>query len=76
MTQNEAVLNHLMTGRSISPLEALGLYGVFRLAARVFELKDMGVDIRKVTKVDINGKQYAEYYVSEEEDGSDTSVSA
>ena len=68
MTQNEAVLNHLMTGRSISPLEALGLYGVFRLAARVFELKDMGVDIRKVTKVDINGKQYAEYYVSEEED--------
>jgi hypothetical protein len=68
MTQNEAVLNHLMTGRSLSPLEALGLYGVFRLAARVFELKDMGVDIRKVTKVDINGKQYAEYYVSEEED--------
>jgi hypothetical protein len=57
-----------MTGRSLSPLEALGLYGVFRLAARVFELKDMGVDIRKVTKVDINGKQYAEYYVSEEED--------
>ena len=68
MTQNEAVLNHLMTGRSLSPLEALGLYGVFRLAARVFQLKDMGVDIRKVTKVDINGKQYAEYYVSEEED--------
>ena len=63
MTQNEAVLNHLMTGRSITPLEALGLYGVFRLAARVFELKDMGVNVQKVTKVDINGKQYAEYSV-------------
>jgi hypothetical protein len=68
MTQNEAVLNHLMTGRSISPLEALGLYGVFRLAARVFELKDMGVDIRKVTKVDINGKQYAEYSINPSEE--------
>jgi hypothetical protein len=64
MTQNEALLNHLMTGRSISPLEALGLYGVFRLAARVFELKDMGVNIQKNTKVDINGKQYAEYFVN------------
>jgi len=63
MTQNEALLNHLMTGRSITPLEALGLYGVFRLAARVFELKDMGVNVQKVTKVDINGKQYAEYSV-------------
>jgi hypothetical protein len=68
MTQNEAVLSHLMTGRSISPLEALGLYGVFRLAARVFELKDMGVDIRKVTKVDINGKQYAEYSINPSEE--------
>ena len=64
MTQNEALLNHLMTGRSISPLEALGLYGVFRLAARMFELKAMGVDIQKNTKVDINGKQYAEYFVN------------
>ena len=64
MTQNEALLNHMMTGRSISPLEALGLYGVFRLAARMFELKAMGVDIQKNTKVDINGKQYAEYFVN------------
>ena len=64
MTQNEALLNHLMTGRSISPLEALGLYGVFRLAARMFELKAMGVDIQKNTKEDINGKQYAEYFVN------------
>tara|TARA_B110000503_G_scaffold41640_1_gene68439 strand:- start:2765 stop:2974 length:210 start_codon:yes stop_codon:yes gene_type:complete len=64
MTQNDTLLNHMMTGRSISPLEALGLYGVFRLAARMFELKAMGVDIQKNTKVDINGKQYAEYFVN------------
>jgi hypothetical protein len=64
MTQNETILNHMMTGRSISPLEALGLYGVFRLAARVFDLKAMGVDIQTLTKVDINGKQYAEYSIN------------
>ena len=68
MTQNDTILNHMMTGRSISPLEALGLYGVFRLAARVFELKGMGVDIQKVTKVDINGKQYAEYSINPNEE--------
>jgi hypothetical protein len=68
MTQNDTLLNHMLTGRSISPLEALGLYGVFRLAARVFELKGMGVDIQKVTKVDINGKQYAEYSINPNEE--------
>ena len=68
MTQNDTLLNHMITGRSISPLEALGLYGVFRLAARVFELKGMGVDIQKVTKVDINGKQYAEYSINPNEE--------
>ena len=68
MTQNNTLLNHMMTGRSISPLEALGLYGVFRLAARMFELKGMGVDIQKVTKVDINGKQYAEYSINPNEE--------
>ena len=68
MTQNNTLLNHMMTGRSISPLEALGLYGVFRLAARMFELKAMGVDIQKKTKVDINGKQYAEYSINPNEE--------
>lgn len=68
MTQNDTLLNHMMTGRSISPLEALGLYGVFRLAARMFELKAKGVDIQKVTKVDINGKQYAEYSINPNEE--------
>jgi hypothetical protein len=68
MTQNDTLLNHMLTGRSISPLEALGLYGVFRLAARMFELKAMGVDIQKVTKVDINGKQYAEYSINPNEE--------
>lgn len=68
MTQNDTLLNHMMTGRSISPLEALGLYGVFRLAARMFELKAKGVDIQKKTKVDINGKQYAEYSINPNEE--------
>jgi hypothetical protein len=34
----------------------------------MFELKAMGVDIQKVTKVDINGKQYAEYSINPNEE--------
>ena len=32
--------SHLTSGKSITQLEALGLYGIFRLAARIKELRD------------------------------------
>lgn len=59
-SQNEIVLAHLESGRSLSPLEALERYGIFRLGGRVFELKKQGVSIvtKMVTK---NGKRFAEY---------------
>lgn len=64
MAQNDELLTHMMSGRSISPLEALAHYGVFRLAARIHDLKDMGVDVQKITRVNIKGKQYAEYFIN------------
>jgi hypothetical protein len=59
--QNDKVLCHLLTGRSITPLEAFGLYGIFRLAARIHVLKGRGHKIETLTKRDVNGKAYAEY---------------
>jgi hypothetical protein len=44
MTQTEKIHNHLKKG-SITPLVALNKYGCFRLAARISELKDQGLDI-------------------------------
>lgn len=61
MTQNDKIRKHLEAGNTISPLEAFGLWGVYRLAARIFELRKMGLDIVQVIKGDGNGRTYAEY---------------
>lgn len=39
------ILKHLQTVGSITPGQALEEYGVFRLAARIKDLKNMGVKI-------------------------------
>ena len=52
---------HFRTGRSLTQLEALALYGVFRLAARVKEMKDDGWNLVTTIKRDPNGCPYAEY---------------
>lgn len=54
--------------RTISPLEALGLYGMFRLAARIKELRDRGWSIITDMKEDPNGKPYAVYRLNEGHD--------
>jgi len=64
-TQIEHLREHLKAKRSITPLEALGLYGVFRLAARIKELRDKGWDIKTETRRDPNGKTYAAYKLVE-----------
>ena len=45
-TQKEAILRHLQSGKTITPLEALNLYGCFRLGARIWDLRDEGYVIR------------------------------
>lgn len=62
-SQNDMVLEHLMTGRSITPLEAIGVYGIYRLAARVCELKKSGHVIESEVRRDKNKKPYARYYM-------------
>lgn len=42
MSQNETILNHLRTHRGITSIEAVNLYGITRLAARISDLKRMG----------------------------------
>ena len=60
MTQEEAIREHLESGRDITPLEALDLYGVFRLAARVDSLRQSGLDIETI--IERRGKKrYARY---------------
>lgn len=59
-TQAQAILCHLQTNGRITPLEALDLYGCFRLAPRIHELRAEGHDIG-TRMVERNGKSFAEY---------------
>ena len=61
MSQNEDIHRHLKR-RSITPLDALNLYGCQRLASRIKDLKYAGVSIHK-EMVSRNGKRFARYYL-------------
>jgi hypothetical protein len=61
-TQKENILQHLQTFKKITPLEALNLYGCFRLASVIFMLKKDGYMIatNMITKGE---KTFAEYNI-------------
>lgn len=59
-SQTIQIKEHLLSGKSITPLEALNEYGCFRLGARIFDLKEQGLNI-KTEMVERNGKRFAEY---------------
>ena len=58
-TQKELIRRHLIR-QPISPLEALEKYGCFRLAARIAELREDGLNIETVQTKQGN-KTYATY---------------
>jgi len=64
--QQAKIYKHLKSHGSISQLEALGVYGIYRLAARVCEMRRKGVPIDSVNKHDANGKVYASYFLNPE----------
>lgn len=62
-SQEEQVLSYLKAGNMISPIEALNLFGCFRLSARIYNLrhgKHDGVHY-EIEEVAHDGKQYAIY---------------
>ena len=61
MTQKAKVLAHLKRGQSITPIEALNLYGVFRLSDVVWKLKNEGHLIITTSVKNQNGNDYAKY---------------
>ena len=61
MSHCNAILSHLKSGRPITALDALRMYGCMRLAARVYDLRDSGHDVIARTRHLKNGKKVAEY---------------
>ncbi len=64
--QTKLILKHLESGASITPMDALNLYGCFRLGARIYDLKQAGHNI-ETTKVTKNGKTFASYSLVQSE---------
>jgi hypothetical protein len=61
MTQTQQILNHLQEGKSITPLEALQLYGCLRLGARIYNIKKLGYEVNTKIKAVGQHKHVAEY---------------
>ena len=64
-TQAQALLAHLMRDDAgITSLEALRLYGIGRLAARVYELKQAGHQIKEEMVQVGEGKRVSRYWLA------------
>ena len=59
--QSSQVLAHLIGQDHLTPLEAIGLYGVYRLAARIFDLRKEGHNIVTDVRRDTRGRPYSRY---------------
>jgi hypothetical protein len=63
VSQRQTVLDHLLAGKTLTPLKARAVYRIERLAARIFELKKAGHNIVTSVKIDESGREYAEYRI-------------
>ena len=62
-SQNALIKGWLLNGHSLTTLDALTLFGCFRLSARISNLREEGYDI--VTEmVEVNDKRIAKYYLA------------
>lgn len=46
MSQEKKILEHLKSGKTLTPLEALDLYGTLRLGGHIHNLRKQGHNIR------------------------------
>ncbi len=66
MSQENDILSYLQSGKSLTPILALNLFGCFRLGARIWNLKKKGYPIKEADVRD-GKKRYARYYIEKPE---------
>ena len=62
VTQTNEIKAYLKMGYRITAIDALEKFGCFRLAARIKDLKDEGMEIDKVMVETVSGARVAQYY--------------
>lgn len=65
MSQEISILQHLQSGQTITSLDALKMFGCFRCASRINELRREGYNI-ETRMIESNGKRFAEYFIPTE----------
>jgi hypothetical protein len=61
MSQAERILNHLRSGKHLTPLEAMSRFSCLRLSGRILELREAGYRIRTRMVRLASGKRVASY---------------
>ena len=63
MSQNKHIADYLNKGKKLTTIDALNKFGCFRLASRINDLRNDGMNITtKIIKLD-NKKQVAQYSI-------------
>lgn len=60
-SQNAKIRAWLEQGNSITSLDAMMMFGCMRLASRVWDLREQGMDIEVRRRITPTGKYVAEY---------------
>ena len=66
MSQTEMIAQHLKSGKSITPIDALKKFGCFRLGARIWDLRRMGYAVESLM-IKRNGKFFSCYFMPRKE---------
>lgn len=64
-SQCKAILAHLREGKTITGIEALNLFGCFRLPSRIHDLTKRGVAISRKYITTDNGKRVMQYSLAQ-----------
>ena len=62
-SQNMAILSHLKSGKTVTSLEALNLFGCLRLGARISELRSLRWPIN-TDMINVGKKRIAKYSIT------------
>jgi len=65
MTQEELIQDYLERGHSITPIDALNKFGCFRLGARIWDLRQKGLDIKREMVWVKKNTQVARYSIND-----------
>ena len=62
-TQVKRILAYMKAGNRIAPIEALQMFGSFRLGARIAEIKELGYHVQSEFVSTPSGKRVKAYWI-------------